>query len=389
MRGRRQIARGPNLSRVTAHNIAGSIAGSTRAFAPGRVNLIGEHTDYNDGFVLPFALGLGCTATVRPGRDGWVVTSAQQDRAVVTTTCEPTEVPGWASYVLGPLWLLAAQGVEVPPLQIEVDSNVPLGAGLSSSAALVCSVVTALDAALSLRLGDDEMLALSRAVENDVVGAPTGGMDQLVSLRAATGHALFCDMRSLETDDVPFDLEAAGLEMLVVDTMAPHRHVDGEYAERRAGCEEAARALGVSALRDVAMPDLDSALGRLEDERLGRYVRHVVTENARVLATVERLRGGEVAGIGRLLTASHASMRDDFRISVPEVDGAVAALLGAGALGARMTGGGFGGCVIGLMRTEDVDAARHAVVERFSSTGWREPLSFLVTPGPGAHVVTD
>lgn len=359
----------------------------TRAFAPGRVNLIGEHTDYNDGFVLPFALELGCTATVRPGGDGWVATSVQQDREVVTSTCAPSDVPGWATYVLGPLWLLSARGVDVAPLHIDVDSTVPLGAGLSSSAALVCSVVTAIDEALSLGLSDDEILTLSREVENDVVGAPTGGMDQLVSLRAETGHALFCDMRSLDTDPVPFDLEAADLAMVVVDTNAPHRHVDGEYAERRSGCEEAARALGVSALRDVTSDGLAGAVQRLEEDRLRRYVRHVVTENERVLATVDLLRDGDVAGIGPLLTASHASMRDDFKITVPEVDGAVEALLGAGALGARMTGGGFGGCVIGLVPRGDVEMALEAVTQRFKDEGWQEPTGFLVTPGAGAHVL--
>ncbi len=358
-----------------------------RAFAPGRVNLIGEHTDYNDGFVLPFALQMGCTATVRPRSEGWVAASAQQDAEVATSTCAESDVPGWVSYVLGPLWLLAERGIDVPPVQVDVDSNVPLGAGLSSSAALVCSVVTALDAALSLGLGPDEVLALSRAVENDVVGAPTGGMDQLVSLRASEGDALFCDMRSLETSAVPFDLEAAGLALLVVDTRAPHRHVDGEYAERRAGCEEAARTLGVAALRDVTTEGLDAAMRRLDEDRLRRYVRHVVSENERVLATVDLLRDGDVAGIGPLLSASHVSMRDDFQISVPEVDGAVEALMGADALGSRMTGGGFGGCVIALVPEAGVEKARDAVTERFGSAGWQEPTSFLVTAGPGAHVM--
>jgi galactokinase len=194
-------------------------------------------------------------------------------------------------------------------------------------------------------------------------------------------------MRSLDTDPVPFDLDDAGLSMLVVDTNAPHRHVDGEYAERRSGCEEAARALGVPALRDVTSEDLAAAVERLEEDRLQRYVRHVVTEDERVLETAALLRDGDVAGIGPLLTASHASMRDDFQISVPEVDGAVEALLGAGALGARMTGGGFGGCVIGLLPQERVDAAREAVARRFAEAAWKAPTSFLVTPGPGAHVV--
>ncbi len=305
-----------------------SPAATARAFAPGRVNLIGEHTDYNDGFVLPFAIAAGCTATVRLGGQGWRVASQQQDESVSTSSAaSPQDLPEWARYVGGALWLLTAQGRTVPALSIDIDSNVPLGAGLSSSAALVCSVVTALDDALDLRLSAADLLALSRSVENDLVGAPTGGMDQLVSLRAVEGHALLCDMRDLTSTPLSFDPASAGLALLVVDTRAPHRLVDGEYADRRSGCEEAARALGVGALRDVTTAALPAALERLGDERLRRYVRHVVTENDRVLVTAEILRSGDIRDIGPLLTASHASMRDDFAITVPEVNGAVEVLL--------------------------------------------------------------
>ncbi len=258
-------------------------------------------------------------------------------------------MPEWSRYVLGALWLLTDRGIDVPPLEVEVDSDVPSGAGLSSSAALVCSVARAVDDHLGLGLDDDALFALTRDVENDAVGAPTGGMDQLVSLRGEAGHALFCDMRSHETRSVPLDLAGSGLAVLVADTRAPHRHSDGEYGARRRGCEEAARRLGVPALRDVTADDLDAALERLDDEELRRYVRHVVTEDDRVLSVVRLLDEGRLADIGPLLTASHRSMRDDFRITVPEVDTAVDALLEAGALGARMTGGGFGGCVIGLV----------------------------------------
>ncbi len=361
---------------------------SVRAFAPGRVNLIGEHTDYNDGFVLPFAIEAGCTATVTLGGHAWRVASRQQDELVTTSpSATPRDVPEWARYVAGALWLLTQRGQQVPSLSIEIDSTVPLGAGLSSSAALVCSVVTALDAALDLALSADELLTLSRAVENDVVGAPTGGMDQLVSLRAVEGHALLCDMRDLTSTPLSFDPGSVGLALLVVDTRAPHRLVDGEYADRRSGCEEAARALGVPALRDVSTADLPAALERLDDDRLRRYVRHVVTENDRVLATAEMLRTGDVRDIGTLLTASHASMRDDFAITVPEVDDGVDALIGAGALGARMTGGGFGGCVIALVEEAELERAREGVIARFADRGWRQPATFVATPGRGAHVL--
>jgi galactokinase len=366
----------------------------SRWFAPGRINLIGEHTDYNDGFVLPMALSMGCTTTLSEAPEGWTVVSAQEPGEVKV---EPSglagrgAVPDWATYVLGALWLLHDDGVDVPPLRLEVDSDVPTGAGLSSSAALVCSVVCALDEHLGLGLGPDGLLALSRRVENDAVGAPTGGMDQLASLRGDAGHALFCDMRDLTSDSVPFDPGASGLTLLVADTRAPHRHADGEYAARRRGCEEAARRLGVTALRDVPGRDLEAALSRLDgsddSDELQRYVRHVVTEDDRVLAAVEVLRDGRVADLGPLLTASHASMRDDFRITVPEVDTAVEALLGAGALGARMTGGGFGGCVIGLVPGDTVDAAGDAVRQAFADAGFGEPTLFTATPEAGARSV--
>jgi galactokinase len=362
----------------------------TRWFAPGRINLIGEHTDYNDGFVLPFALEVGCTASVAAAADGWTVRSAQEPEPVVVRPSGldgADEVPEWSRYVLGALWLLTDRGVEVPPLVIEVDSDVPTGAGLSSSAALVCSAVRAVDDHLGLGLDDDALFALTRDVENDAVGAPTGGMDQLVSLRGRTGHALFCDMRSHETRPVPLDLAGSDLTVLVADTRAPHRHSDGEYGARRRGCEEAARQLGVPALRDVTADDLDDALGRLDDDELRRYVRHVVTEDDRVLSVVGLLDDGRLPEIGPALTASHASMRDDFRITVAEVDTAVEAMLGAGALGARMTGGGFGGCVIALVPDDGVDAAGDAVRSAFAGAGFGEPALFTAEPRAGARPV--
>ena len=326
------------------------------------------------------------------GSDAWTVRSVQQPDPVVVrrsglAAADLPGVPEWSRYVLGALWLLADRGIDVPPLEVEVDSDVPSGAGLSSSAALVCSVARAVDDHLGLGLDDDALFALTRDIENDAVGAPTGGMDQLVSLRGEAGHALFCDMRSHETRSVPLDLGGSGLAVLVADTRAPHRHSDGEYGARRRGCEEAARRLGVPALRDVTADDLDAALERLDDEELRRYVRHVVTEDDRVLSVVRLLDDGRLADIGPLLTASHRSMRDDFRITVPEVDTAVDALLEAGALGARMTGGGFGGCVIGLVPEESVDAAGDAVRRAFADAGFGEPDLFTAEPSQGAHPV--
>jgi galactokinase len=355
--------------------------------APGRVNLIGEHTDYNDGFVLPFAIAQGATATVEIRPDGLVEVSSTQRAEPVRVELDAMRPEGgsWADYALGVLWALGHRGIELPGLTISIDSDVPVGSGLSSSAALVCSVATAVDAALGLELSADDLLAVTRSAENDFVGAPTGGMDQLASLRCTEGHALFCDMRSLATEQVPFTL--GDLTLLVVDTRAEHRHADGEYRRRREGCERAARELGVPALRDVEPENLDAALARLEDDELRRYTRHIVTENERVLLTVAALREGELGGLGPLLTASHASMRDDFRITGPELDCAVDALLAAGALGARMTGGGFGGCVIGLVETRAADAAVAAVQAAFAEHGFGHPKAFTAVPSRGAHPV--
>lgn len=361
-----------------------------RWWAPGRVNLIGEHTDYQDGLALPLAIQAGCTVTVHVGGDGWQVRSAQRPGETVEVPIGGTgDAPGvapWAAYVLGPAWLLTDRGVTVPPLSIDVDGDVPLGAGLASSAALVCAVTCAVLEAAGHTADPGELLALTRAVENDVVGAPTGGMDQLVSLRAREGHALLCDLRALTAEAVRLDLDAAGLALLVVDTGVTHDHAAGEYAARRRGCEEAARTLGVPALRDVGVDDLDAALGRLEAP-LRPLVRHVVTENQRVLDVAELLRAGDVHGVAPLLIESHVSMRDDFAITVPEVDAAVDALLESGALGARMTGGGFGGCVIGLVEADDVARAATGVRQALSAAGFDAPDAFTVRPGPGAQAL--
>lgn len=349
--------------------------------APGRVNLIGEHTDYNGGFVLPFAIQHGCTTTVSPRDDSLVrITSAQRHETIEADALLPGS-GGWAAYVIGVVWTLRDEGLAVPGLDIHLDSDVPIGAGLSSSAAIVCSVATALDDALGLGLTSDDLLHVTRRAENDFVGAPTGGMDQLAALRCTAGNALFCDMRSLETQAVPLDLEA--LAILVVDSKVQHRHAGGEYRRRRSGCEQAAQELGVAQLRDVS--DLDAALPRLSSDELRRYTRHVVTENERVLRTVALLRQGVPEAVGPLLTESHASMRDDFAITVAEVDAAVEVLIAEGALGARMTGGGFGGCVIGLISSDRVSTAVDAVRSTYADRGWQDPVTFVAVPSAGAH----
>jgi galactokinase len=350
------------------------------------VNLIGEHTDYNDGFVLPLAIPQGCTAEVSSGDDGVLtVVSAQKDEQVRLDVAglRPDPGVGWAGYAAGVVYALQQRGVDVPGMRISLDSDVPPGSGLSSSAALTCSVATAVDDLLELELSRGELLAVTRSAENDFVGAPTGGMDQLASLNASAGHALFCDMRTLDAEPVPLDLAGERLVLLVIDTRAEHRHADGAYGKRRAGCERAAEQLGVPALRDIA--DLDNALAHLDDDELRRYVRHVVTENQRVLDTVALLRDKRVREIGPLLSASHASLRDDYRVSAPELDVAAESAEASGALGARMTGGGFGGAAIALVQEEDADSVIRAVVAAFDERGFRSPRTFAVLPSDGAR----
>ncbi|GAA0542716.1 galactokinase [Paractinoplanes ferrugineus] len=353
--------------------------------APGRVNLIGEHTDYNDGFVLPFALPQRTVAAVRTAAPGeWTVCSTFADDPITFGETEPGEVTGWASYVAGIVWSLRDAGFDVPGARIALDSDVPVGAGLSSSAALESSVLTALIDLGRLDLPLERRPALAQRAENVYVGAPTGILDQSASIRCQQGRALFLDCRTYEVDQIPFDLAAEGLAILVINSNAPHQHVDGEYGARRKSCEEAARILGVPALRDVSVDGLGDALGKLDDEVMRRRVRHIVTENQRVLDTVELLRAGRTRDIGPLLTASHASMRDDFEITVPQVDIAVESALAAGAHGARMTGGGFGGCVLALIEADRADQVVAAVEKAYTKAGFTAPTCWIATAGPGA-----
>ena len=350
--------------------------------APGRVNLIGEHTDYNDGFVLPLALPYGTKATVsRRDGDGLLIRSAQRGDATVDRV-EPGGVEGWAAYAAGVVWALREAGHEVGGLEIAVDGNVPEGAGLSSSAALECSVAAAVDDLLGLGLSRSELALLAQRAENDFVGLPSGVMDQMASMCCTEAHALFLDCRSLHAEQVPLDLARDDLAILVVDTRTPHQLTDGPYAERRRACERAAEILGVPALRDVT--DLDEALGRLDDELLRKRVRHVVTENERVLRAVEALHSGRTADLGPLMSASHASLRDDYEVTVPQLDVAAATAEDAGALGARMTGGGFGGCVLALVPAGTQDTVADAVRSAYVREGFSEPGFFAAEPSPGA-----
>jgi len=352
---------------------------------PGRANLIGEHTDYNEGFVLPFALPQRTVAAVGPAPAGeWTVCSTFESECVSFGATEPGEVTGWAAYVAGIVWALRDAGFDVPGARIALDSEVPVGSGLSSSAALESSVLTALIDLGGLDLPLERRPALAQRAENVYVGAPTGILDQSASIRCQAGRALFLDCRSYEIKQIPFDLAAEGLAILVINSNAPHQHVDGEYGARRKSCEDAARLLGVPALRDVPLDGLAAALEKLDDDVMRRRVRHIVTEDQRVLDTVALLEAGRVREIGPLLTASHASMRDDFEITVPQIDVAVSAALEAGAYGARMTGGGFGGCVLALIDVDRAEAVTAAVADAYGKPGFAAPTCWIAVASAGA-----
>jgi galactokinase len=355
--------------------------------APGRVNLIGEHTDYNDGFVLPAAIDRLVLAAASRRDDGRLrLWSLQSEPPADLELAEvgPGKVEGWAAYPAGVAWALGQAGVEVGGADLVVDGDVPAGAGLSSSAALECATATALADLEGAGLDRVTLAGLARRAENEVVGVPSGAMDQMVSMLGRAGHALFLDTRSLDTEQVPLPLEAAGLRLVVIDTRAGHRLVDGAYADRRAACEAAAATLGVPALRDATPAQVEAAADALGEEGL-RRARHVVTENARVLEAVRLLRAGEPERLGPLLAASHASLRDDYEVSSPELDTAVEAAVSAGAVGARMTGAGFGGSALALARADLVGRIDERVRAAFAAAGFGPPAVAAVVPSDGAR----
>ena len=357
--------------------------------APGRVNLIGEHTDYNGGFVLPFginrrtvvALGLRDDRRIRVA-SGFAdeVAEIELDELAVGA------VSGWAAYPLGVAWALGEFGADlaaVPGVDLYIESTVPVGAGLSSSAAIESAVALALNDVWQLGFDRRTLARVGQSAENQMVGAPTGIMDQSASLLGEEDHAVFLDCRSLESQIIELGFAAAGLELLIIDTGVAHDHSTGGYAARRASCEAGATALGVTLLREVGVSDLDRARTLLDDETF-RRVRHIVTENQRVLDTVRTLRESGPAAIGELLDASHISMRDDFEISIPELDLAVETAQSNGAIGARMTGGGFGGAAIALIPSALVSRLQVAIDGAFAEHGFSQPTTFTVTAAAGA-----
>lgn len=353
--------------------------------APGRVNLIGEHTDYNGGFALPIALPQRTTVSFTPAEiDTITVLSDRADTSArIPLDTTPGDITGWAGYVAGVIWVLRDSGFAVPGGTMSIRSDVPIGSGLSSSAALECAVLGALSSAAGVHIEPIEQARLGQRAENEYVGAPTGLLDQLSSLFGEVSAALLIDFRDLAVHPVPFDPDGSGVALLLFDSGQRHGHVDGEYAARRASCERAAAELGVASLREVQHRGVEVLDGVSAPVDL-RRARHVLTENERVLDVVAALAELDFAAAGRLFTASHASMRDDFAITTEHLDLIVDAAVAAGALGARMTGGGFGGCVIALVPAEltlKVGDAVHAAVR---AAGYREPEVSRVFAAGGA-----
>jgi galactokinase len=364
--------------------------------APGRVNLIGEHTDYNEGFVLPFALPFRIVVAAAARQDGVLAITTigndgvpQHSGPVAVDALKPGAVTGWAAYPCGVAWVLRERGLPASA-DLVITGNVPAGAGLSSSHALQCATALALlglagvePTGIAGAPSRSDVAAWVQRSENDFVGVPTGLLDQTASLCCIEAHMLFLDVRSGAMEQVRFDCAAAGLGLLVVDTRTRHKHAESGYRVRRAGCAQAAALLGVPALRDVDLDGLPAAMARLPAE-LRPLVRHVITENDRVLRTVHCLRSGELTRIGGLLTGSHSSLREDYRVSCLELDLAVEAALDAGALGARMTGGGFGGSAVVLTPTTKRETVRHAVGSAFARRALAAPRVFAVVPSSGA-----
>jgi galactokinase len=357
------------------------------AAAPGRVNLIGEHIDYSDGFVLPFAIKDRTLVAARKRGDSTVrIASAQRRNKIVTVDIAKVK-PGlkgeWERYALGVLWALGVkEGVDVL-----IDGHVPLGAGLSSSAALECSVATAMNHLFDLGFNLEELARLTQKAENQYVGVPCGIMDQSVSLMATQGSALLLDCRDLSTKNIPFDVASSGLELLIIDTQAHHALTDGGYAQRRASCESVVANLGIKSLRELTMGQLENSRDLLTETEFVR-ARHAVTEMKRVLDCVQALSDSNFARVGELINQSHVSLRDDYTVSCPELDTAVDAALAAGALGARMVGGGFGGSAIALIQASKTTETIKTIEKAFSNKSFKPPRFFTSLPSQGAELIS-
>ena len=356
------------------------------ASAPGRVNLIGEHVDFLDGFVLPFAISDVTTVAIARNLSNQIRTASMQKSGAIFQTevakLTPKTGEAWSRYPIGVIWALEIS----TGLDILIDGEVPLGAGLSSSAALECAVATALNSLFELGFSLPELARIAQRAENIYVGMPCGIMDQSVSLMATAGNALLLDTRDLSTEQIPFDIAPLGLELLVIDTQVHHKLVDGGYAERRASCEKAVSDLGITSLRDISVADFIARKSELDAKTFSRAF-HGVTEMQRVLDAVQLLKSGDFVGFGEVVSAAHISLRDNYTVSCPELDLAVETAQKFGALGARMIGGGFGGSAIALIKARDLELIKSEIISAFMAAKFKAPRFFSALPSAGAAVI--
>ena len=356
------------------------------ASAPGRVNLIGEHVDFLDGFVLPFAISDVTTVAIARNQSNQIRTASMQKSGAIFQTevakLAPKTGEAWSRYPIGVIWALEIS----TGLDILIDGEVPLGAGLSSSAALECAVATALNSLFELGFSLPELARIAQRAENIYVGMPCGIMDQSVSLMATAGNALLLDTRDLSTEQIPFDIAPLGLELLVIDTQVHHKLVDGGYAERRASCEKAVSDLGITSLRDISVADFISRKSELDAKTFSRAF-HGVTEMQRVLDAVQLLKSGDFVGFGEVVSAAHISLRDNYTVSCPELDLAVETAQKFGALGARMIGGCFGGSAIALIKARDLELIKSEIISAFMAAKFKAPRFFSALPSAGAAVI--
>ena len=357
------------------------------ASAPGRVNLIGEHVDYSGGFVLPFAIDAVTMCAVARRDDRKIrIISAQKKNEMIESNLEAIAAKDgstWSRYIYGVIWAMEIDS----GLDIYIDGKVPLGAGLSSSAALECSLATALNHLFHLEKTLPELARLTQRAENEYVGVPCGIMDQSISLMARAGYGLLLDCQDLSTRHIKIDFASNSLRLLIIDTQAHHALTDGGYAKRRESCEEVAKIFSIASLRQLTMDSLLSHKSKLSDIQFKR-ARHGVSEMARVLDAVKALETGDFKALGQFLNQSHNSLRDDYEVSCPELDLAVDTALSSGALGARMVGGGFGGSAIALINESDAGAISLAIEKAFAQSGFKAPRFFDSLPSDGAKVIS-
>ena len=356
--------------------------------APGRVNLIGEHVDYCEGLVLPFAIADRTFAAIGRRLDRKIVISSrQQNNDLFLTSLDELEkdsAGGWERYICGVIW---AFGLKIDQgVNILIDGQVTPGAGLSSSAALECSVALALNKIFKINFSLSDLALLTQRAENEYVGVPCGIMDQSVSLQAEAGHALLLDCRDLSTRQIQLDFDGAGLQLLIIDTKSSHELTDGGYAKRRKTCESAADKLGVKTLRDLSIIELNNSQEKLTDLEFRRS-KHVVEEIARVRLATDAVENSDYLKLGEILSESHRSLRDLFVVSSPELDLTVEVSLESKSLGARMIGGGFGGSAIALFHLEDIEQAKIEISSAFKRAGYLEPKFFTSSPSAGAEVI--